>query len=89
MLLVTVLVFLFMRQVMPVAGGLAGGITLSSFGVVGRLTGRIGSLAAQSAGKGGLWVGAHTLGGRRARAAAFQRAAPQERLLRRGRVGNR
>jgi type IV secretion system protein VirB6 len=62
MLLVTVLVLLFMRQVMPVAGGLAGGITLSSFGVVGRLTGGIGSLAARGPGKGGLWAGGYALG---------------------------
>lgn len=33
-LLLTVLVFLFMRQVMPIAAGLAGGIALSSYGAV-------------------------------------------------------
>lgn len=36
-LLLTVLVFLFMRQVMPIAAGLAGGISLSSFGTVSRM----------------------------------------------------
>jgi type IV secretion system protein VirB6 len=36
MLLVTVLVFLFLRQVMPIAAGLAGGVALNSFGAVGR-----------------------------------------------------
>lgn len=36
MLLVSVLVFLVMRQVMPIAAGLAGGSSLSSFGTVSR-----------------------------------------------------
>lgn len=36
LLLVTVLVFLFMRQVMPIAAGLAGGAALGTFGLVGR-----------------------------------------------------
>ena len=36
MLLATVLVFLFMRQVMPIAAGLAGGVSLSSFGTLSR-----------------------------------------------------
>jgi type IV secretion system protein VirB6 len=36
MLLVTGLVFLFMRQVMPIAAGLAGGISLSTFGALSR-----------------------------------------------------
>ena len=35
-LLATVLVFLFMRQVMPIAAGLSGGIALSTFGVMSR-----------------------------------------------------
>ncbi|MGH8295138.1 MAG: type IV secretion system protein [Steroidobacteraceae bacterium] len=38
MVLVTVLVFLFMRQVMSVAGGLAGGVSLGSLGLVSRTT---------------------------------------------------
>lgn len=59
MLLVTVLVFLFMRQIMPVAGGLAGGVTLSSFGVVGRTTGWVGSLTAGLAAKTALGAGAY------------------------------
>ncbi len=37
MVLVSVLVFLIMRQVMPIASGLAGGVALSSFGTVSRL----------------------------------------------------
>jgi type IV secretion system protein VirB6 len=36
MLLVSTLVFLLMRQIMPIAGGLAGGFALSSFGLVSR-----------------------------------------------------
>ena len=36
MLLVTGLVFLFMRQVMPIAAGLAGGVSLSTFGALSR-----------------------------------------------------
>ena len=35
MLLATVLVFLFVRQVMPIAAGLAGGVALNSLGAVG------------------------------------------------------
>ncbi len=37
MLLVSVLVFLVMRQVMPLAAGLASGVALSSFGAVSRM----------------------------------------------------
>jgi type IV secretion system protein VirB6 len=36
MVLVAVLVFLLLRQVMPIASGLAGGIALSSFGTLSR-----------------------------------------------------
>jgi type IV secretion system protein VirB6 len=36
MLLVTVLVFLVLRQVMPIAAGLAGGVALNSMGLVSR-----------------------------------------------------
>lgn len=36
MLLATVLVFLFLRQVMPIAAGLAGGVGLNSLGAVSR-----------------------------------------------------
>lgn len=39
MLLATVLVFLFVRQVMPIAAGLAGGVALNSLGAVGRTLG--------------------------------------------------
>ena len=37
MVLVAVLVFLLMRQIMPIAAALAGGVSLSSFGAVSRL----------------------------------------------------
>jgi type IV secretion system protein VirB6 len=36
MVLVSVLVFLFMRQVMPIASGLAGGAAFNTFGTVSR-----------------------------------------------------
>ena len=62
MLLVTALVILFMRQVLPVAGGLAGGVTLASFGVMGRATGWVGSQAARGAAKVGLGIGGYALG---------------------------
>jgi len=39
MVLVAVLVLLLMRQVMPIAAALAGGVALSSFGVVSRFAG--------------------------------------------------
>ncbi|MGA9365973.1 MAG: type IV secretion system protein [Steroidobacteraceae bacterium] len=39
MLLVTMLVFLFLRQIMPIAAGLAGGVALNSFGAVSRTIG--------------------------------------------------
>jgi len=37
MVLVAVLVFLLLRQIMPIASGLAGGIALSSFGTLSRV----------------------------------------------------
>jgi len=40
MMLMAVLVFLILRQVMPIASGLAGGATLNSFGLVSRSFGR-------------------------------------------------
>jgi type IV secretion system protein VirB6 len=36
MMLVSVLVFLLMRQIMPIASGLAGGLALTSFGAISR-----------------------------------------------------
>lgn len=39
MVLVAVLVFLILRQVMPIAAGLGGGVALSSFGLVSRAVG--------------------------------------------------
>jgi type IV secretion system protein VirB6 len=52
MVLVAVLVFLLMRQVMPIAAALAGGIALSSFGTISRVVSwgmRRGSAAASGA----------------------------------------
>ncbi len=42
MLLIAVLVFLVLRQVMPIAAGLAGGVSLNSFGVVSRSPAGVG-----------------------------------------------
>jgi type IV secretion system protein VirB6 len=39
MVLAAVLVFLLMRQIMPIAASLAGGVSLSSFGIVSRFIG--------------------------------------------------
>ena len=39
MVLVTVLVFLFMRQIMPIASGLAGGVALNTMGTMSRAAG--------------------------------------------------
>jgi type IV secretion system protein VirB6 len=66
MLLVTALVFLFMRQIMPVAGGLAGGVTLSSFGVVSRAAAWAGALAAGAVVRSGLG-GVASVAGRESR----------------------
>jgi type IV secretion system protein VirB6 len=49
MLLIAVLVFLVLRQVMPIAAGLAGGVSLNSFGLVSRSLGGVGRLAAKTA----------------------------------------
>lgn len=62
MLLVTGLVILFMRQVMPVAAGLAGGVTLSHFGMMGRATGWVALPAAGAASKVGLSMGLDVAG---------------------------
>ena len=71
MLLVAVLVFLLMRQVMPIAAALAGGIALSSFGTVSRFVGwglRVPMQLASGAATAGAIVasaarGAHTRAG--------------------------
>jgi hypothetical protein len=39
MMLMAVLVFLILRQVMPISSGLAGGVSLNSFGAVSRSLG--------------------------------------------------
>jgi type IV secretion system protein VirB6 len=56
MVLASVLVFLLMRQVMPIASGLAGGLALSSFGTLSRTVGtsarKAGALASLTAREG-------------------------------------
>jgi type IV secretion system protein VirB6 len=51
MVLMSTLVFLLMRQIMPIAAGLAGGLALSSFGAVSRAVrwGRGGAVGAAAA----------------------------------------
>jgi type IV secretion system protein VirB6 len=71
MLLVTSLVFLVLRQVMPIASGLAGGTSLNSFGVVSRGVASVmrpAGAAAKPAAVGALWLGGRALGFRRPRA---------------------
>jgi type IV secretion system protein VirB6 len=48
MLLVSALVFLVLRQIMPIAAGLAGGISLSSFGLLSRSMGGVGRFASRT-----------------------------------------
>jgi type IV secretion system protein VirB6 len=50
MLLIATLVFLILRQVMPIAAGLAGGLALSSFGLVSRTIGAVGTTVRRGAG---------------------------------------
>jgi type IV secretion system protein VirB6 len=59
MLLVAVLVFLIMRQVMPIAASLAGGVALASFGLVSRSISGSARPSASAAWKGGKFLGVH------------------------------
>lgn len=69
MVLVAVLVFLLMRQVMPIAAALAGGVSLSSFGLVSRLAGW-GVQRTATAARGAAVLAARSLMGPRAVSAA-------------------
>jgi type IV secretion system protein VirB6 len=51
MVLISALVFLILIQIMPIASGLAGGLALSSFGMVGR-TAAMGAVGVRGSGKG-------------------------------------
>jgi type IV secretion system protein VirB6 len=79
MMLVSGLVLLLLRQVMPIASGLAGGLALSSFGVIGRALGVAAPMA--TLGKAGL-VALGSLAYRSARRAAApdEGAAPRVEL---------
>jgi type IV secretion system protein VirB6 len=57
MLLIAVLVFLVLRQVMPVAAALAGGASLNSFGIVSRSIGRGAGWGSLGVRKGAPFVG--------------------------------
>lgn len=76
MVLVAMLVFLLLRQIMPIAAGLAGGIAPSTFGVVSRAVGW-GSGRARSIARGSFEIAA----------GAMLAGAPEPREMRpRGRV---
>ncbi|MGO8856019.1 MAG: type IV secretion system protein [Steroidobacteraceae bacterium] len=65
MVLIAVLVFLVLRQVMPIASGLAGGLALSTFGLISRSAAsglRLGSAAAVPAAAHAAPVVSRTLG---------------------------
>jgi len=65
MVLVAVLVFLVLRQVMPIASGLAGGASLNSFGLMSRTVAsgmRGAGSAAKPGARGSLWLGGRALG---------------------------
>ena len=64
MVLVAVLIFLLMRQVMPIAAALAGGMSLNSLGVVSRLAGW-GVRRAAAVGSGAVVLAAGSLTGAR------------------------
>lgn len=53
MMLMAVLVFLLLRQIMPIASSLAGGLSLSSLGMVSRALVRGGSVGARAGAKAG------------------------------------
>ncbi len=59
MMLIVVLVFLIMRQVMPIAAALAGGVALSSFGLVSRSLSMSATRAAAGATKAAAMLGNH------------------------------
>ncbi len=61
MVLVAVLVFLLLRQVMPIASALAGGIALSTFGIASRFV-HWGMRQGSDAGRGAVAVAAGALG---------------------------
>jgi type IV secretion system protein VirB6 len=77
MVLVAVLVFLLLRQVMPIASSLAGGLALSSLSLLSRTLGggaRLGKSAGKWGAKGGIAIGSRYRS-RRATAAAAAAAA--------------
>jgi type IV secretion system protein VirB6 len=63
MVLVAVLVFLVLRQVMPIASGLVGGSSLHSQGFIGRHVARGMSLAGRAAAPALRFAATHVAGG--------------------------
>ena len=76
LLLMCALVLLFMRQVMPIAAGLAGGVALSSFGLTSRAIGWSGVQAQRAGALGVRSVGAFLT--RRAASANPASVAPRQ-----------
>jgi type IV secretion system protein VirB6 len=81
MLLMTVLVFLLMRQIMPIASGLAGGLSLNSLGMISRILigGRVAGTAAGKAGVKHLFgkSGEPGMGGTRRTPVSWRDAEPE------------
>ena len=77
MLLVSALVLLFMRQLMPIAAGASGGVALNSFGAVSRLVGWGLRTGTGAAGRTATLAAGQLVGGLRAsmRAATSQQVA--------------
>ncbi len=89
MMLVATLVFLVLRQVMPIAAGLAGGVALSSYGLVSRTLQRGlqvgGAKAAMAAFHGASYAGQMAGAAARGTARAARQAAAYGRDWRRNR----
>ena len=62
MVLIAVLVFLLLRQVMPIAAGLAGGVSLSSMGLLSRSVGLALRPLGRPAGKAAATWAAYSIG---------------------------
>jgi type IV secretion system protein VirB6 len=62
MVLVSALVLLLMRQVMPIASGLAGGLALATFGTVGRTLGVPFRGGAELAKRYAIFAASHVMG---------------------------
>ena len=79
MVLISVLVFLVLRQVMPIAAGLAGGVSLNSFGLASRGLGwgmrTVGNFATPALAAASPYVVRHVGNAARGAGAAIRNAA--------------